>query len=364
VVWWQLVLGVVLVALVLWDTFETMILPRNVTSTVRLPYFVNRVLWRGWRNFVTSLLGQRQHERYLGFYGPLSVLIMLVIWATALIFGFALISAGLGSHWVGPDAVATFKTDVYVSGTTLFTLGLGDVHPVGLATRALVVAEAGTGFGFLAVGISYLPVLYQSFSRREVQITLLDAWAGSPPSALELLRRLSTAQAMDAVPAFLRDWERWCSELLEGHISYPQVAYFRSQHGKQSWVASLTSVLDMSALVLVGIRGIPQWQARMTFAIARHAAVDLTQVLHVQPIDSRRLGMDHCDQIVEALENAGLQFEHDDAPRRLMRYRSLYESYVSGLSAELAMPLPPWIRDGAAKDNWEVTPKGKIEEHL
>jgi hypothetical protein len=362
VVLWQLVFGIVLVALVLWDTFETMILPRNVTSTVRLPYFVNRVLWRGWRNAVRSLVGSRRHERYLGFYGPLSVLIMLVIWAVALIFGFALISAGLGSHWVGPEAVATFKTDMYVSGTTLFTLGLGDVHPVGLPTRAVMVVEAGTGFGFLAIGISYLPVLYQSFSRREVQVTLLDAWAGSPPSAMELLRRLGSARAIDAVPSFLKEWERWCSELVEGHISYPQVAYFRSQHGKQSWVASLTAVLDLSALVLTGIRGIPQWQARITFTIARHAAVDLCQVLHVGPTEGRRLALDHCQQVVTALQKAGLQFEHNDAPERLLRFRTLYEPFVSALATELAMPLPPWIRDTSNKDDWEFSPKTKIEE--
>jgi hypothetical protein len=361
--WWQIVVGGSLIVVVLWDTFETMILPRSVTSTIRLAYVVNRTVWRTWRTLVLRLTSDRRHERYLGFYGPLSVLLMLVLWALALIFGFAVVGAGLGLHWVAPDGPPTFKTALYVSGTTFFTLGLGDVHPVGTWTRALVVAESGTGFGFLAIGISYLPVLYQAFSRREVQITLLDAWAGSPPSAVELLRRLSAANTMDSVPGFLKEWERWSSDVLEGHISYPQVAYFRSQHGKQSWVASLTAVLDVSSLVLVGIRGIPQWQARMTFAIARHAAVDLSQILHAPPIESTRMA-DDCDRLVAALESAGLQFEHDDAPRRLLRFRNLYEPYVAGLAAELAMDLPPWIRDGVGRDNWEATPKTRVEVHL
>ena len=363
-IWWQIASGLVVIVVVLWDTFETMILPRSVTSTVRLAYVVNRTVWRTWRNAVHQFAPDRRHERYLGFYGPLSVLLMLVLWALALIFGFAVVGTGLGSHWVAPDGPPTFKTALYVSGTTFFTLGLGDVHPVGSLTRALVVAESGTGFGFLAIGIAYLPVLYQAFSRREVQITLLDAWAGSPPSAIELLRRLSAANTMDAIHAFLKEWERWSSEILEGQISYPQVAYFRSQHGKQSWVASLTAVLDVSALVLVGIRGIPQWQARMTFAIARHAAVDLSQILHAPPIESARMTADHCDRLVAALEGAGLRFEHDDAPRRLMKFRNLYEPFVAGLSAELAMDLPPWIRDGAGRDNWEATPKTRVEVHL
>ncbi|HUL72124.1 MAG TPA: potassium channel family protein [Vicinamibacterales bacterium] len=362
--WLEIAAGGALIVLVLWDTFETMILPRSVTSPIRLAFLVNRTVWRAWRAIVFGLASVRRHERYLGFYGPLSVLLMLVLWAVALIAGFAVIGVGLGSRWVAPEGAATFKTALYVSGTTFFTLGLGDVHPVGTWTRALVVAESGTGFGFLAIGISYLPVLYQSFSRREVQITLLDAWAGSPPSAVELLRRLSAAGAVGSVHGFLKEWERWSSEVLEGHISYPQVAYFRSQHGKQSWVASLTAVLDVSALVLTGIRGLPEWQARVTFAIARHAAVDLGQILHAPPIESARMTADACDRLIAAVEGAGLQFEHDDAPRRLLRFRNLYEPYVAGLAAELAMELPPWIRDGAGRDNWEATPKTRVEVHL
>jgi Ion channel len=363
--WPSLLAGAGVVLLVLWDAFETMILPRRVTLPVRLSQVINLVVWQPWRAVVRRTAAESRRERYFGFYGPLSVLLMLVIWAVALVVGFALMGAGLGSAWAVPGGPVTFRTDLYVSGTTLFTLGLGDVHPLSALTRLLVVAEAGTGFGFLAVGISYLPVLYQSFSRREVQITLIDAWAGSPPSAVELLRRLAVAGAMGEIQVFLKEWERWCAELMEGHISYPQVAYFRSQHGHQSWVSALTAVLDVSALVLVGIQDVPPWRARMTFAIARHAAVDLGQILRAPPVESQRMSHDRCDQLIAALRSAGLAFEHgDDAARRLLHYRSLYEPYVAGLARELAMDLPPWIRDGVLHDNWEATPRTRVELHL
>jgi hypothetical protein len=363
--WPPLVAGTGLILLVLWDAFETMIVPRRVLLPVRLAQVINVVLWQPWRALVQRVVAQPRHERFFGFYGPLSVLLTLAIWAVALVAGFALVGAGFGSAWAVPGGHATLRTDLYVSGTTFFTLGIGDVQPWSPFTRFLVVVEAGTGFGFLAVGIAYLPVLYQSFSRREVQITLIDAWAGSPPSAVELLRRLAAADAVPEIHGFLKDWERWCAELLEGHISYPQVAYFRSQHGRQSWVSALTAVLDVSALVLVGIRDVPAWQARMTFAIGRHAAVDLSQILRAPPAESERMSRDQCGAIVSALEGTGFVFEHGgEAPRRLQHYRALYEPYVAGLARELAMDLPPWVRDGGLHDNWEATPRTRLEVHL
>src|SRR5260370_42044668 len=149
--------------------------------------------------------------------------------------------------------------------------------------RALVVTEAGFGFGFLADVIGYLPFIYGSFSKREVDISLLDSRAGTPPTAGELLRRHSYLNGQDALRELLKDWERWSAELMESHLSYPVLAYFRSQHDNQSWIASLTAILDASALVMVGIERSCEKQAELTFASARHAAVDLSQVFGTAP---------------------------------------------------------------------------------
>src|SRR5207253_2684879 len=141
----------------------------------------------------------------LSFYRPLSLVLRLSVWAAGLIVGFAIMHWALGSAINVVDRSANFGTDLYLSGTTFFTLGLGDVIPRTPFSRALTVIEAGMGFGFLALVIGYLPVLYQSFSRREVNITLLDARAGSPPTAAELLRRHNTAQGLDALQRLLHD---------------------------------------------------------------------------------------------------------------------------------------------------------------
>ena len=126
--------------------------------------------------------------------------------------------------------------------------------------------------------ITYLPVLYGAFSAREANISLLDARAGSPPSAPELLIRLERKERDRALPDTLQDWEQWAGRLLESHLSYPVLGFYRSQHEHQSWLAALTVILDTCSLVISGIAVSSRHaieQARLTFAIARHAAVDL-----------------------------------------------------------------------------------------
>jgi len=166
--------------------------------------------------------------------------------------------------------------------------------------------------------------------------------------------------------SFLKDWEYWCSELLESHISYPVVAYFRSQHQRQSWVSALAAILDVSALVVVGIEGLPTWQAHVTFAIARHAAVDLTQVLYARPdVTADRLTPDDLEQLRRHLEAVGLRPSRSpDVDARLVQLRRSYEPYVVGLGRSLMMPVPPWWRERPARDNWQTSPRRDGGPHL
>src|SRR5262245_47104121 len=242
-----------------------------------------RVAWRVWSAVARSMRPGGRRETYLSFFGPLSLLVLIAAWAASLVVGFALLQTGVGAGLNVPGG-GSFMDHLYLSGETFFTLGLGDVVPVSRLGRGLVVIEAGTGFAFLALVIGYLPVLYQSFSRREVSITLLDARAGSPPSAEELLR--GSWSDPDELTALLGEWERWSAEVLESHLSYPVLSYYRSQHDNQSWLTALTTLLDASALVIVSVQDACARQAKLTFAIARHTVVDVTQVLGRAPIDS------------------------------------------------------------------------------
>jgi len=272
-----------------------------------------------------------------------------------MIVGFALIFYGLGSPFTDPTQGSGLQSDLYVSGTTIFTLGLGDVVPRSAWARELVIMEAGTGLGLLAVVMGYFPVLYGAFSRREVSISLLDARAGSPPTAAELLRRHSYEGGDSALSLLLLEWERWSAELLESHISYPLLCYFRSQHNNQSWISALTAVLDTSALLIAGVQGREARQAQLTFAMARHALVDLSQIFSLAPINNApdRLPPERYTQLYSLLCQSGVSVCSDGhSIERLREMRLLYEGYAQALSRYLCMPLPPWFADKPRKDNW------------
>jgi hypothetical protein len=350
------VLGGVLLATVLWDAFEVIILPRRMAHRFRLARLFYRLTWRLWSAVAHWMRDDKRRETYLSIFGPLSLLLLLSVWAMGLVAGFALLHWGLGTPLNVAPGSAPFSTSLYLSGTTFFTLGLGDVTPLASLGRALVVVEAGVGFGFLAAVISYLPILYQAFSRREVSISLLDARAGSPPSAGELLRRHGAEMA--ELGQLLYDWERWSAELLESHLSYPVLGYFRSQHTHQSWLAALTAILDACALVMAGVNGGPARQAQLTFAMARHAVVDLAQIFITSPrlLAPDRLPPARLTALRQMLAEAGLILQEGvAAEQRLRELRQMYEPYVQALSAYLWMALPPWFRVTVMPDSWQTS---------
>ena len=352
-----LVAGILCISIVLFDAFQTIILPRRATGRFRLTRLFYIATWNPWGFFARRLPNPRKRETILSYYGPLSLILLLVVWAAVMVFGFAFIYFAIGSPFNDPWHSSNFHTDLYISGTTIFTLGLGDVTPHSPLARVLLILQSGIGFGFLAMVMGYFPVLYGAFSRREVSIALLDARAGSPPTAAELLRRHSSDGAVQSLSTLLIEWERWSAELLESHISYPQLCYFRSQHNNQSWLSALTAILDTSSLLIAGVRGLEARQAQLTFAIARHALVDLSQIFNLRPVANApdRLPPARCRELYDMLTAAGINLCYDESSReRLRQMRALYEPYAETLSRFLLMPLPQWFSDQPRKDNWQT----------
>jgi hypothetical protein len=215
------------------------------------------------------------------------------------------------------------------------------------------------GFAFLGVVVGYLPVIYNSFASREIEISLLDARGGSPPTAMEFLGRLGCCPDQTVLDNIFRDWERWCADLLSSHISYPALLFFRSQHSNQSWLSALTVMLDVTSLVMTGVDGIHPDQAKLTFAMARHAAVDLAQVVNSQysAHDVDRLKAEDLARMRTELAWRGVTLnDKADAPARLAELREVYEPYLHALSRRLMMTLPPWIHGNRVKDNWQGGP--------
>jgi Ion channel len=357
--WWASIVGIVLIFVILLDAFETVVLPRRIKRTLRIASLFYRKTWRFWTRAGMHIKSEKRREGFLAYYGPLSLIVLLGFWALGLIFGFACVQYGLGEHVSLGNETITFGKLVYLSGETFFTLGYGDITPNNPAARALSVLEAGLGFAFLGVVVGYLPVIYNSFATREVEISLLDARAGSPPSAAEFLGRLGCCPDQVVLDNIFRGWERWCADLLSSHISYPVLVFFRSQHGNQSWLGALTVMLDVTSLVMTGVEGIHPDQAKLTFAMARHAAVDLAQVVNSQysPHDADRLPPENRERLRTELAWRGVTLtDKADTAQKLGQLREVYEPYLHALGRRLLMTVPPWIHKERYKDNWQGGP--------
>jgi hypothetical protein len=361
--WWASLFGIVLIFIILMDAFETVVLPRRIKRSFRITGWFYRNSWRLWTSVGRHIKSANRREGFLAYFGPLSLIPLMGFWAVGLIFGFACVQYGLGEHLTLANEKITFWKVLYLSGETFFTLGYGDITPSNAAARALAVMEAGMGFAFLGVVIGYLPVIYNSFATREVEILLLDARAGSPPSAAEFLSRLGCCPEQTVLDEIFRDWERWCADLLSSHISYPVLVFFRSQHSNQSWLSALTVMLDVTSLVMTGVDGIHPDQAKLTFAMARHAAVDLAQVVKAEynPHEVDRLKAEDLTRLRAALAQHGVSLslavsDGADVPERLAELQVLYEPYLHAIGRRLLMTLPPWIHADHKKDNWQGSP--------
>jgi len=351
--------GAIVILAVLLDAFETVVLPRRVRRHFRITTWFYRYTWRPWRRLISHIQSPGRRENFLGYFGPLSLIFLLALWAVGLIFGFALVQYGVGEHVQLNNERINFGKLIYHSGETFFTLGYGDIVPVSSLSRALAVIEAGMGFGFLGTVIGYLPTIYSSFSRREIQISLLDVHAGSPPTAAEMLARRAGGSDKELLDRVLRDWERWAAEVLESHISYTPLSFFRSQHTNESWLAALTTILDTTALVIAGVDEFPTDQARITFAMARHAVVDLAQVVNAryERTFPDRLPAEALLHLRENLAARGVRLrEGVEFVQKLGTLRALYEPYAQALARTLLITLPPWIQDARHRDNWQAGP--------
>ncbi len=216
--------------------------------------------------------------------------------------------------------------------------------------------------------IGYLPVLYQLFSRREAHVIQLDARAGSPPTATAMLCRHAEAGGLGKLDEMLREWEIWAAELLESHLSYPMLAYYRSQHDNQSWLAAIAAVMDCCALILVGVKELPPLQARMTFSMARQVVVEMARSFHLEPSrfdGGDRLPAASLERMEAAFAEAGLVWDGGpDSRGTFLALRATYEPLLDGLSRHLRLPLPGWVPEEGATDHSEMGHRGLLARRL
>jgi hypothetical protein len=345
------ILSSIVIALMLSEFFVTFLLPRRVKREPRVARRVFAWVWRPWRA-VAARLSPGVGDTLLGIYGPFGLVLVLAVLSVGLIIGYT------GLHWafdahLGGLRGANVGQDLYFSAGSFFSVST-TLNPRG-AAKVIQVAEAASGFGVLAIAIGYLPALFQAFSQREKAVSQLDPRAGSPPTAGGLLVRSGERGGWRELDAYLAEWEGWAAELMETHLSYPAIGYFRSQHVNQNWVAALTTVIDTCAFSLAYAPEGSIEAAGLTFAIARHALADLAYAYKapVQKDPPDRLPDSTQAELIGRLEGGGLALvDGDDAAARLRDLRNSYERYSIAIAEQLALPLPGWLPADDVVENW------------
>jgi hypothetical protein len=359
----------VLVLLVAREAFETIVLPRTLIKRFRFTTLYFAGFWRVAHWVKPIFRSGERLENALGVVGPLSLILVIIVWSLLMIVGFALV--GFGFQVPMSAGGLSFPNYLYEAATTFFTLGYGDVTPTTGEGRVISMICAGTGFGMLALVISYVPVLYQAFSVRERVSLLFDARAGSPPTAQALLA--TYGDDSEGLREFLVEIERWAATLLESCLSYPVLATYRSQHEKLSWMAVATCATDACALIEVAYEAETESQrrlhrqAKLTYAMCRHLVVDVAYVTNFGPTRPRedRMSPARWAEFTLTLAEAGAPVCPTEMNcTRLRELRADYEPYYQGLADGLILALPDWMElKNLNNAGWQVT-AWDTEEHF
>jgi hypothetical protein len=355
------ILGGALVALMLLEIFVAFLLPRRVKRDPKLVRTVFAYGWRPWRRIARAMPAQAG-DTMLGVYGPLGLVVNLVLWVGVMMLGYACLLWANGSHLAVAGhgrRVVDFGNDLYFAAATMTTNGPSNLAAHTSFARAVQVIAAASGLAVLAIVIGYLPSLYQAFSRREATVSQLDARAGSPPSAGRLVIRTAQHGGWPELAEYLGGWEKWTAELMETHLAYPILAYFRSQHVNQNWLSAMCTVLDACVLTIACAPPETIDSARFTYAIARHASVDLCYSFHVPPADppADRLPPDSLRELLAQMQAAGIEpvVDFERVLERVTFMRGHYEPYVNALALRLDLRLPEWLAPEVTTDNWRTT---------
>jgi hypothetical protein len=340
-------LGLLVVLSVLGDVFLTIVLPRRAPGAgrhLRITGYLVPNMWLGWRWIGLRTSSAERREVFLGAFGPLVVIVLLVAWVAGLVVGYGLLFDALHEQ-IKPQP-ENFGTSLYFAGTSLLTLGFGDFVASGGLARATSLAAAASGLGLFALVITFLFTLYGSFQRREVAVVVLEAGAGAPPSGVNLLETYALLGILDDLPRVFADWQGWAAEVLDSHLAYPILAYFRSSHDNDSWISSLGAVMDAATLVMTTLEGGPYGWAKLSRAVGGHCLEDLAIYFRLQVEPEVGLERSEFDEARLRLEQAGFTLrDADESWANFARLRSEYAGRVNALARYWATPPAQWIGD-------------------
>ena len=340
----EIVLGLFVVVCILFDVFVSVIVPRPVRSRWRISAYVNRYGWPQWRALVRNFVSVERRDQFLGAFAPMSVMFTLIVWETGLLLGYALLFFGARSEMHPP--LRDFGEAIYFTGTTLLTIGYGDFVPSGGFTRFLAMATATSGLATLAIVLTFLFSIFASFQRRELFVLSVDARGPAPASGVAVLERLAQLDVVSDLPRIFVQGQTWAAEVLDNHLAYPILAYFRSSHVDVSWLAALGAVLDAATLVISTLEEVPKGQAYIMHDIGSHLTHDLAKYFRFTSDGEVRVELFEYQNARQRLAAAGYKLvEERKGWSEFQNLRAQYAGDLNSMARYWDIPPAQWIGD-------------------
>jgi ion channel len=341
--WLEVATGLLIILVTFYDVFKSVVLPRpaiNKFVLIRRAFFM---LWNFWL-WANERQAPSRREGWLATFGPIAVLFMFGTWAVIMMFGYAFVLDGFHDeiHPAPPD----FWESLYFSATTLVPLSYGDLVPIGLGARLAVIFESATGVGLAALVITLLFSLYEAFQRREELVVQLDAMAGAPPSGVQILETAAERNMPDQLVKTFEEWRGWMAAVLESHLAYPVLFYFRSSHDNEAWLNSFGAVMDAASLVISSLDGPAEGPAKLMLTIGDHLVEDMVWYFNFKRLDDVGVERAEFEQALDRLEKLGYKVHpRDHAWATFSRIRSKYAFGLNAMAHRFAIIPAQWIGD-------------------
>lgn len=344
----EFVAGVLVVLIILVDVFQSVVLPRPIVgSRVGIARALVYVTWRAWRRFCESISSPMVRERRLGLYAPAVLIMLLALWVALLTFGYGLVLYALRDQ-LQPAPQSVWEA-IYFAGTSLLTIGFGDIVAKSPVARAVAVIAGGTGLVIVALAITFVFSLYAFFQRRELLVTTLDERAGAPPSGVALLETHGRLGMVDDLVRIFTSWELWAAEVLDSHLAYPLLGFFRSSHDNESWVSALGALLDAATLCMTTVEGVPVGPATMMRSVGAHLVEDVTAYFGLPHEHDPGVERSEFDEARARLAAAGFRLREAEAAwGQFTTLRGEYSGDLNAMAGFWAVPPAQWIGDRSA----------------
>jgi len=345
--WIEFIVGVTIVCLMLYDIFAAVVLPRMAGATLRLSVGIVRETWYAWRAFALRFRDADTREDILGRFAPAMLVVLLGAWLVGLLVGYGLIFYALRVH-INPQ-IHNYGDAVYFAGASLLTIGYGDFVATGLMTRLLALGSAATGLALFALSISFIFSIFGSFQKREIFVVMMGGRAGAPPSGVTLLESVSRNDLTKDFAVSLREGEEWAATVLESHLAYPILAYFRSSHDDESWIGTLGALLDAATMVITLTDSPLVGQATLMHMAGAHLVRDMAHYFRISETGEIGIERWEFDQACATLRDAGWSITGgDEGWERFSRYRVKYAGALNRMAQFWAIPPSRWIGDRSA----------------